>query len=172
MRLGAVPETPGHGFVGRARALLEMDRRLGAGSWLALLGRGGEGKTALAVEAARWMLAMRRVDRVAFASVEHVGEARAVLDAIGKLVGAGFSVAVEEGTGTEELARAMLKVKRVLGERRVLVVVDNLESVLLVPGEADEEVGELLGMLKELVETGETRLPFGRPGRRCRCARR
>ena len=134
---GALPEPPGHGFVGRARAFVEIDRRLGPRSWLSLLGRGGEGKTALAVEAARWMLAMRRVDRVAFASVEHVGEARAVLDAIGRqLVGAGFSVAAEEGTGTEgeKLARAMLKVKRVLGERRVLVVVDNMESVLPVPG--------------------------------------
>ena len=171
VRRGKLPEPPAHGFVGRARSLLTIDRELQAGRWLALLGRGGEGKTALAVEAARWLLAMRRVDRVAFVSVETVGDARAVLDALGRQVVAGsYSVAAAEGLGGDEgerLGRAMLPVRQVLQERRVLVVVDNLESVLARPGDGAEEaasagvgvgVGELLGMLRELAETGETRL--------------
>jgi hypothetical protein len=90
-----------------------------------------------------------------------IGEARAVLDTIGRQLVAGYSVAMAEGSGSEEekLARAMLPVKQMLQERRALVVIDNLESVLPVPGEtADEEVGDLLGMLKALAETGETRI--------------
>ena len=162
VKRGDLPEPPKHGFVGRARAILAIDRLLGPGSWLALVGRGGQGKTALAVEAARWMLAMRRVERVAFASVERIGEARAVLNVLGRqLIGTTYSVATAEGTGTveEKLRRAMLPVKQVLQERRCLVVVDNMESVLPAPGEkAEEEVGELLGMLKEIAETGGTRV--------------
>lgn len=53
VRLGDLPEPPPHGFVGRAKALLALDRRLQDTRCLALVGGGGQGKTALAVEAAR-----------------------------------------------------------------------------------------------------------------------
>lgn len=162
VRLGDLPEPPAHGFVGRAKALLAIDRRLRDTRCLALVGGGGQGKTALAVEAARWLLAMRRVDRVAFVSVEEIGEARVVLDAIGRqLVAGGYSVAMEEGIGSEDekRARALLPVKRELARRKVLLVVDNLESVLPKPGEVIEAwAAELLGMIRELSEVGGTRM--------------
>ncbi len=141
VKRGDLPEPPAHGFVGRAKALLAIDRLLARNAVVALVGGGGQGKTALAVEAARWLLAMRRVDRVAFVSVEKVSEARAVLDAIGRQLVVGYSVAEAEGTGSEEekRRRALLPVEGVLQARRVLIVVDNLESVLPAVGEEVDE---------------------------------
>jgi tetratricopeptide (TPR) repeat protein len=85
-----------------------------------------------------------------------------VLDAIGRqLVAGGYSVAMEEGIGSEDekRARALLPVKRELARRKVLLVVDNLESVLPKPGEVIEAwAAELLGMIRELSEVGGTRV--------------
>ena len=56
LALGAVPELPPHGFVGRSRQLLAAERLLlgtmqeGQRRFVVLRGEGGEGKTALACE--------------------------------------------------------------------------------------------------------------------------
>lgn len=54
LSLGALPEPP-HGFVGRSRELLKLERMLGNTQqrYLVVRGRGGEGKTTLAAELAR-----------------------------------------------------------------------------------------------------------------------
>ena len=55
-------------------------------------GQGGEGKTALAAEFARWMVRSHQIRRAAFVSVETHSTSRAVLDALGRqLVEHGFS---------------------------------------------------------------------------------
>jgi anion-transporting ArsA/GET3 family ATPase len=46
-------------------------------------GQGGEGKTALAAEFARWMVRSQQMRRAAFVSVETHSHATAILDAIG-----------------------------------------------------------------------------------------
>jgi tetratricopeptide (TPR) repeat protein len=161
VRRGELPEPPKHGFVGRAKVLLAIDRRLHTQPYLALTGGGGQGKTALAVEAARWLLAMRRVERVAFVSVEQISEARAVLDAIGRQLVPGYAVATAEGNGSEaeKRRRARLPVEQLLMHRKVLLVVDNLESVLPKAGEPlDPGAVELLGMIQELGKVGTTRV--------------
>ncbi len=158
---GDLPPVPAHGFVGRARELLVVQRRLRDERVLALLGEGGQGKTALAVECARWLLDLRHVERVAFATVEDLPDARVLLDRLGRQLVPGYSVAVAEGLGTEEerLRQARLPVERVLAERRVLLVVDNLESILPAPDQpALPGLGEMLALMRDLAEVGETRL--------------
>jgi len=163
VREGELAQAPPHGFVGRARELLTVERRLRDERWLSLLGEGGQGKTALAVECARWLLDLRRVERLAFASVEDLPSARLLLERLGRQLVPGYSIAKEEGAGTpeEQLRRARLPVERVLAERQVLLVVDNLESVLPLSGReapAGAATGELLALLADLARVAETRL--------------
>jgi tetratricopeptide (TPR) repeat protein len=161
VREGELPESPAHGFVGRARELLTVQRLLRDHRCLTLLGGGGQGKTALAVESARWLLDLRRFERIAFASVEDLPDARLMVERLGRQLVPDYSVAREEGAGSagERLARARLPVERVLAERRVLLVVDNLESLLAAPGrEAPAGADEVFGLLGEVSKKGETRL--------------
>ncbi len=147
-RLGDVPLPPETGFVGRSRELLALERLLreltalaagsGAGKFAApaasavgsqryavIRGQGGEGKTALATELARWMVRSRQVRRAAFVSVEMHTNVAAVLDAIGSQLVPGYSVA------TLDLEQAMQRVEQTLREQSVLLVVDNMESIRL-----------------------------------------
>ena len=163
VREGELPPPPAHGFVGRAHALLEVQRRLRDERSLTLLGEGGQGKTALAVECARWLLDLRRFERVAFATVEDLPGARVLLDRLGGQLVPGYSVAIEEGMGTDEekMQRARLPVERVLAERRVLLVVDNLESILPAPDQpALPGLDSMLALLNDFAQIGETRLLF------------
>ena len=96
--MAPVPET---GFVGRSRELLALQRLLRHERYAVVRGQGGEGKTALAAEFARWMVRSHRIRRAAFLSVEMHSSLAAVLDAIGRQHLPGYSVAmfddVEQG---------------------------------------------------------------------------
>jgi tetratricopeptide (TPR) repeat protein len=162
---GKLPPPPPHTFVGRGRELLAIDRALvGApegGRLLALVGPGGLGKTALAAETARFLLAIRRVQRVAFASVEQLSDARGVVAAIGEQLVPGYVIATAERTGRDEekLHNAMLPIEKALWGMRALIVIDNLESILPAPGaEPSDEVKAVLGVLWRLAKAGETRV--------------
>ena len=63
-RYGGLPPTPEHHFIGRSRELLKLERLLALRSYAVLCGQGGEGKTTLAVELARWLVRTRRFGRV------------------------------------------------------------------------------------------------------------
>ncbi|EIJ34991.1 CHAT domain-containing protein [Thiothrix nivea] len=124
-RLGRLPEPPGHTFIGRSRELLKAERLLEQQPYAVIRGQGGQGKTTLAVELARWLVRSRRFDRAAFVSVEQYTHDRAVLDVLGKqLVHEHFSVA-EHGDD-----KALQLVQRELENSHTLVVVDNMESLL------------------------------------------
>ncbi|MDP7111154.1 MAG: CHAT domain-containing protein [Myxococcota bacterium] len=97
-----LPPPPPHGFVGRAWDLTVLERRLRTERWLTVVGDGGQGKTSLAVEAARWQQGIRRFGRVAFVSVEQHAEARGALDRLGRQLIPGFSVAAQEGRGDRD----------------------------------------------------------------------
>jgi hypothetical protein len=87
-RLGNLPPVPETGFVGRSRELLALQRLLRHERYAVVRGQGGEGKTALAAEFARWMVRSHQIRRAAFVSVETHSHRLAVLDAIGgQLVG-------------------------------------------------------------------------------------
>lgn len=135
-RLGELPLTPETGFIGRSRELLALQRLLRSGKkeqYAVVRGQGGEGKTALAAEFARWMVRSHQLRRAAFVSVELYGHADAVLDALGRqLVGQEYSF-----TTFETLEKAILPVERALREQPTLLVIDNMESILLPPFLAD-----------------------------------
>jgi tetratricopeptide (TPR) repeat protein len=165
-RLGAVPPEPvDTGFVGRSRDLLALERLLRQERWAVVRGQGGEGKTALAAELARWLVRSQQLRRAAFVSVELCSHKDAVLDALGRqLVGADYSAAKFESP-----EQALLPIERALREQPTLLVIDNMESVLLPPylespellsEEALLELQAILGLAERLLRAGETRLLF------------
>ena len=165
-RMGAVPPEPvDTGFVGRSRDLFALERLLRQERWAVLRGQGGEGKTALASELARWLVRSQQVRRAAFVSVELCSHEGAVLDALGRqLVGADYSAAKFENTD-----QALQPIERALKEQPTLLVIDNMESVLLPPyleapgllsEEAKEELEEILKLAERLLRAGDTRIVF------------
>jgi tetratricopeptide (TPR) repeat protein len=165
-RLGAVPPEPANtGFVGRSRDLLALERLLRQERWAVVRGQGGEGKTALAAELARWLVRSQQLRRAAFVSVELCSHKDAVLDALGRqLVGADYSAAKYDNP-----EQALLPIERALREQSTLLVIDNMESVLLPPyldtpellsEEAALELQEILALAERLLRAGETRLVF------------
>jgi tetratricopeptide (TPR) repeat protein len=165
-RLGEVPPEPANtGFVGRSRDLLALERLLRQERWAVLRGQGGEGKTALAAELARWLVRSQQLRRAAFVSVELCSHKDAVLDAFGRqLVGADYSAAKYDNP-----EQALLPIERALREQPTLLVIDNMESVLLPPyletpellsEEAALELQAILALAQRLLRAGETRLVF------------
>jgi tetratricopeptide (TPR) repeat protein len=164
-RLGALPPNPETGFIGRSRELLALQRLLHQERYAVLRGQGGEGKTALAAELARWLVRSQQITRAAFVSVETHSHPAAVLDAIGRqLVGPAYSVATYDS-----LEKATLPVERALVEQATLLVVDNMESLLLPPyidtsaalgEEAGRELAAILQLCARLNGKGDTRLLF------------
>ncbi len=166
-RLGELPKEPETGFIGRSRELLALQRLLRHERYAVVRGQGGEGKTALAAEFARWMVRSQQMRRAAFVSVETHSHAAAVLDAIGRqLVGKDYSVAT-----FDNLEKSILPVEGALREQPTLLVLDNMESVLLPPfveketpealsQEAREELKAILALCERLLKAGETRLVF------------
>jgi tetratricopeptide (TPR) repeat protein len=165
-RLGAVPPEPvDTGFVGRSRDLLALERLLRQERWAVVRGQGGEGKTALAAELARWLVRSQQLKRAAFVSVELYSQSQAVLDALGRqLVGADYSASKYENP-----EQALLPIERALREQPTLLVIDNMESVLLPPyldtpdllsEEAALELQAILSLAERLLRAGETRLVF------------
>jgi tetratricopeptide (TPR) repeat protein len=171
-RLGDLPPKPDTGFLGRSRELLALERLLRRERYAVVRGQGGEGKTALAAELARWMVRSHQVRRAAFVSVEglEMNIAESVLDKLGAqlLMKKGFSTQVDCKGDLEEAAQ---KIERVLREQATLLVIDNMESILLPPlieeampqalsEEAREELKALLSLCERLLRVGDTRLVF------------
>jgi tetratricopeptide (TPR) repeat protein len=174
-----VPET---GFIGRSRELLALQRLLSgtgfqpvtaskhgleahAKRYAVVRGQGGEGKTALAAEFARWMVRSQQIRRAAFVSVETHGNQRAVVDALGK------QLVKKEFSAAGDLDDAIQEVERALREQPALLVIDNMESVLLPPfmeqetpealsQEAREQLKAILTLCERLLKVGDTRVIF------------
>ena len=166
-RLGELPPEPQTGFVGRSRELLALQRLLLHERYAVVRGQGGEGKTALAAEFARWMVRSQQIRRTAFVSVETHSHAAAVLDMLGRqLVDQHYSVATFQNIG-----QAMQPVERALREQTTLLIVDNMESILLPPfmqyetpqalsDDAYETLQAILALCERLLQVGDTRLLF------------
>ncbi len=165
-RLGELPVEPETGFIGRSRELLALQRLLRHERCAVVRGQGGEGKTALAAEFARWMVRSQQMRRAAFVSVETHSHAAAVLDALGRQLVTDYSVAT-----FDDLEKAILPVERALAEQATLLVVDNTESILLPPfieketpealsEDARRELDAILKLCARLNAKGGTRLVF------------
>jgi tetratricopeptide (TPR) repeat protein len=162
LALGRVPAEPEHGFVGRSRELLTAERLLADERYVVFQGDGGEGKTTLAAELARWLVFTRRFRRGAFVRLDQDGDARKVLYAIGEqLVPNYLSRAMQNP------AHALQLVERALAEQATVIVLDNMESVLApAPGsEAQlafepETLKGIIELCQALEKPGKTRLIF------------
>ena len=167
LSFGAVPPEPAHGFLGRSRELLEAERILcytasetasGTGPlacqpYVVFQGDGGEGKTTLAAELARWLVLTRRFQHSAFVSLEFISDARAVLHGIG-----GQLIPNYESRAGQDQKLALQLVERTLAEQSTVIVVDNVESVLPpAPGADWDAINELC---QTLAKIGQTRLIF------------
>lgn len=164
-RLGDLPTAPESGFVGRSRELLGLQRLLQESKYAIIRGQGGEGKSVLAAEFARWTVRSQQARRAAFVSVETHRNQRAVADALGKqLIGPNF-------TAAGDLEDAVLKIERVLREQSTLLVADNMESVLLPPfvqadtpaalaDDVGRELQNILSLFERILGAGDTRLVF------------
>ena len=131
---GALPEPPEHRFVGRSRMLLRLERLLAQtaepqnqGGYGVIRGSGGMGKTALAVELARWLVQSGRFGQAAFVSVEpqNVQNVQGVLDAIGRQLLPTYAAAQYSDNDA-----ALQPVERALRDFSTVIVLDNMESVL------------------------------------------
>ena len=160
-RLGDLPSEPETGFIGRSRELLALQRLLRQERYAVVRGQGGEGKTALAAEFARWMVRSQQIHRTAFVSVETHGNQRAVVDALGK------QLVKKEFSAAGDLNEAIREIERTLREQPTLLVIDNMETVLLPPfmkeetpdalsEDAREELKAILTLCEGLLEVGDT----------------
>ena len=156
-----LPDEPSHGFLGRSRELLAIERLLLREKYVVLLGEGGEGKTTLASELARWSVKTRRFGKAAFMSVEEgtAQSAQAVLLGFGQQLVADY---VTRSRGDFEIGRQL--VERALRDRATILVLDNMESLLddsLSLGVYEPEIlREILALMRGLLEIEGTRVVF------------
>lgn len=127
-RFGKLPETPKQTFIGRSKELLKLERLLQQTRYAVVVGQGGEGKTTLAAELARWLVRSRRFQRVAFVSLEHIYDVRTVADQIGRQLLPSYSVA--QFSDAELLGKALQPIERALRDERTLILLDNMEVIL------------------------------------------
>ena len=120
-----MPPGPRYGWSGRAYELLRLERWLLQGKLVAIRGFGGQGKTALAREAADWLTRTGMYSGALFVSFEHGNGAAQLLGALG-----GFLGVYDGDYRPDELKAAMAQLRPALRRRRTLVIADNLESVL------------------------------------------
>ncbi|HEX4963425.1 MAG TPA: CHAT domain-containing protein, partial [Thermoanaerobaculia bacterium] len=165
LSLGALPEPPPHSFQGRSRELLALERLLYREPWAVVRGTGGQGKTTLAAELARWLTQTGRFAQAAFVSLEHHRGARAVLDTLGhQLLPDGDKYSVAQFRGLDE---ALQPVERALADEPTIVVIDNCESVLPERGEpaaapnSEDAAAAIFSLCRRLLEASpRTRVVF------------
>jgi tetratricopeptide (TPR) repeat protein len=168
LSLGNLPEPPAHSFQGRSRDLLALERLLHRDPWAVVRGIGGQGKTTLAAELARWLVRTARFARAAFVSLDHHRDARAALDTLGhQLVGPHYTIAQYSN-----LDEALQPIESALAAQPTIVVLDNCESVLPERGNpsdltdptdptAIDTAAELFAVCRSLLEADpRTRLVF------------
>ena len=120
---------------------------------------GGSGKTTVAVELARWLVRSGRFERAAFVNLEHALDARGALDSLGRqLLPDGDRYSVAE---FPDLEKAMQPVARALADDPVVIVVDNVESILPALGDGTAQVPEIFRVCQQLLDADpRTRLVF------------
>ncbi len=122
-------------FVGRAKELLQLERALLKGKIALLYGFGGIGKTRLASEAAAWLTQTKLYQGALLLSFEHGGNQIALLSAIAR------HYELPE-TDSHDLQAALKRFKPHLRNKPLLIIADNLESILPNAGNVELNVLE------------------------------
>lgn len=158
LALGGLPNTPSHGFLGRSRELLALERLLVDEPYAVIGGMGGEGKTALGIELAHWLARIGRFKRVAWVCIDHTHEARSVLDTLGNQLVPGGNYSV---SAYKDVDDAMKPVEHALRDCPTLVLLDNFESLMGEGNDCGVPVEGVLGLCSKLLEADDrTRLVF------------
>lgn len=119
------PPEPRYGFSGRARELLRIERALLHKQLVVVSGFGGIGKTALVREAADWLTRTRMYDCACFVFLEHGGNAAMLLSILGNYLGINDAF-----YQPHEPAAALARLDSTLKGKKLLLIADNLESIL------------------------------------------
>ncbi len=121
---GGSPPAPPHGFHGRGRAILRLERAVAEYPILFLHGPEGIGKTALAAEFARWLYRTGRFPGgVAFVSLREAGSLSHICASTVRALSDDPAAPLDE---TDPIAQ----VDRLLNEQPALLILDGVETVL------------------------------------------
>ncbi|WP_339136512.1 MAG: tetratricopeptide repeat protein [Candidatus Electrothrix sp. GW3-4] len=142
--LSNLPEPQQSGFFGRSRELWQIERAFGVEDCrrFSITGFGGQGKTALALEAGRWLLRTGLFQRVCMISYAAYQGSDPVSMAI-----ATMSTVFEESLIDVDAAQTSL------AQTPTLLILDNLESLA-----ADNTLAELLDAALPWSEAGASRV--------------
>ena len=154
-RLAVIP-TPLTSFVGRATEQRDLATATAATRLVTIVGPAGVGKTRLALAMADAVAADRELWFVELAAVS---DPRSVAAAVADALGAWDLAPGEHGSVAAPAARIVER----LGDREVLVVLDNCEHVL---DAVAALVGQLLPSCRRLSLVCTSRQPLGIPGER------
>lgn len=124
--ISAIKNSPAHGFYGRSRELLALERRLLTTSYAVITGSSGIGKTTLALEAARWLVISRRFNRAVLVSLEDYPNPRAVLDRIGQQLINNW----HDHAATMTDPQAQQRIESALNEQPTLMIIDKVAMYL------------------------------------------
>jgi hypothetical protein len=119
--LSDLPDPPAKEFVNRTQELLYIERFLENDNWAVIQAKGGEGKTALAVEMARWFLKTSRVDQIVYVKLNYFSTATSILHQIGD------QVLTDREFQEEEWKDYTYTVLRKFFENRTFLICDNME---------------------------------------------
>jgi tetratricopeptide (TPR) repeat protein len=121
---GGLPGEPIHGFHGRARELLALERAFADHRVVVLHGFGGQGKTTLAADAGRWFHRTGRFPGgAAFVSFEHGGSLQQLCSWVAQAVSG-------DPDALLGAADPVARVGELLREHPALLILDNFESAL------------------------------------------
>ena len=124
-KLSNMPAAPRHGFSGRARELLLIERFLIRKRLVVIHGFGGVGKTALTRETADWVTRTGMFSGTCFVSFEGGGDSTQLLSVLGSHL-----ECYDSDFNPSDSHTALEKLRFALREQSTLIVADNIESIL------------------------------------------